>query len=63
MGLGKFTTCLLPMVTDETHMYFRLHTHYLRGVLLKGGGLEDQSNKYLEAMELLESKLIKNEVG
>jgi len=63
VGLGKFNTCLLPMVTKETEWIFRLHRHYENGVLLRSGGLLDQPNYYIEAMELLDSKLVKDTGG
>lgn len=46
-------TCLLPMITTATHQALRLFRHYKNGVLPHGGGLLDQPNHYIEAMQVL----------
>jgi len=52
-GYGDFTSCLLPMITDDSNFFLKMHKHYKNGILLVDGGLVNQPNKYLEAMELL----------
>lgn len=52
-GVGNFKSCLLPMITEESNIYLRLHRHYSKGILIMAGGLLDQPNKYLEAMEMI----------
>jgi len=52
-GVGLFNSCPLPMITEESNFFLKMHKHYKNGVLLKTGGLMDQPNKYLEAMELM----------
>ncbi len=39
----------------------RLWSHYKRGFLLNGGGISDQPNRYLEAMELLDAEVGKRQ--
>lgn len=46
--------CLLPMVTDRSLFFIRLHKHYKNGVLFSGSGFMDQPNLYLEMMEILD---------
>jgi len=41
------------MVTDIDKYMLKLHKHYSKGVLLQSGGLLDQPNYYLEAMEII----------
>jgi len=36
---------------------FELYQHYKKGILLVGGGLLDQPNAYLEAMDIIEMAL------
>ena len=52
-GVGTFNSCPLPMITEETDFFLRMYKHYKNGILLIGGGLLDQPNKYLEAMEMI----------
>jgi hypothetical protein len=47
-------TCFLPMLTAQSHRLVRLHLHYRRGLLPHAGGIADQAQLYVEAMELLE---------
>lgn len=46
--------CLLPMITADSHRFLRLHAHYKNGFLPHAGGICDQPNLYIEAMEFLE---------
>ena len=45
--------CLLPMVTPQSQYLIRLYTHYKNRLLPHSGGLLEQPNFYLEAMETL----------
>ena len=47
-------TCLLPQITERTNYFFKLYKHYQHGNLLIEGGLLDQPNVYLSAMELID---------
>jgi hypothetical protein len=48
--------CLLPMITQESRFLLRLHEHYKQGHMARAGGILEQSNFYLEAMEVLTSR-------
>jgi len=50
--------CLLPMISDLSSRYMRLYHHYKNGLLPISGGLLDQSSMYLEAMEIIDTRLI-----
>lgn len=52
-GVISSRTCLLPMITPESYAWLRLHTHYKEGYLPRAGGILDQPNKFMEAMEVL----------
>jgi len=41
------------MITDSSNFMLKMHKHYQNGVLLQSGGLLDQPNYYLEAMEII----------
>lgn len=41
----------------EEAWFVRLWTHYDRGFLLRAGGIADQPNRYLEAMEALTGEI------
>lgn len=47
-------TCLLPMITDRSHTYIRLYRHYKNGLLPLAGGVLEQPNTYLQAMEIID---------
>jgi hypothetical protein len=49
--------CIKPMVTATHHQLLRLHKHYKNGLLPLSGGVLDQPNIYLEAMELIDGVL------
>ena len=38
----------------------RLHRHYLNGVLPFSGGLLDQPNTYIQAMEVIDARVSEN---
>lgn len=52
-GDVRLTSCPLPMISDASNFYLRMHMHYTNGILITQGGLLDQPNKYLEAMEII----------
>ncbi len=56
-GVIRSRTCLLPMVTPASRFLLRLYRHYDKRLLPYGGGLLDQPNYYLEAMEIIETTL------
>ena len=43
------------MMTADSHRFLRLYNHYKNGLLPQAGGICDQPNLYLEAMEMLET--------
>lgn len=55
--------CLLPMITPESRFLLRLHEHYKSGHMARDGGILEQPNFYLEAMEVLTERetLIRSE--
>ncbi|MDH5394533.1 MAG: hypothetical protein OEY11_15215 [Gammaproteobacteria bacterium] len=53
-GVGEFNTCLLPMITAESHYFIKLYQHYKNGVLPMPGSLLQQPNAYIEAMDILD---------
>lgn len=48
--------CLLPMITQESRFLLRMHEHYKKGKLARTGGVLDQPNFYLEAMEVMNER-------
>lgn len=52
-GVLQSRTCLLPMITPDSNQQLRLYGHYKHRVLPFGGGLLEQPNFYIEAMEIL----------
>ena len=53
-GVIESDTCLLPMITRNSHSYLRLHRHYDNRILPQAGGLCDQPHLYIQAMEVLD---------
>jgi len=43
------------MVTEQSAAYLRLFQHYKNSVMPRSGGLLDQPNAYMQAMELIEA--------
>jgi len=41
------------MITELSDFLLRMNRHYRNGILLNEGGLLDQPNPYLEAMETI----------
>ena len=56
-GVIESTTCLLPMITERSMSFLRLYRHYKNGWLPYTGGLLDQPNIYLEAMEIIDAQV------
>lgn len=54
-GDGRYT-CPLPEITSLSRTFLSLHTHYKSRLLPLSGGLLNQPNAYLQAMELIESQ-------
>lgn len=48
-------TCLLPMINDFSRLMMRLYGHYKAHLLPTSGGLLEQPNLYLEAMEMIDA--------
>ena len=45
--------CPLPLVTAKSTQFIRLYKSFDKGVLVKSGGLIEQPNQYIEAMEII----------
>lgn len=58
----KSRTCFLPMITPASHGFLRLHTHYRKQLLPRAGGISDQANLYIEAIEVLEHSFNRIEI-
>lgn len=52
-GVIESRTCLLPMVGEREAEMLRLFQHYRQQLLPLAGGLLDQPNNYIEAMEII----------
>jgi hypothetical protein len=53
------------MITPASHLLVRLFQHYKRRIMPMAGGLFDQPNYYVEAMEILSERdaLIQSEMA
>lgn len=56
-GVIESRVCLLPMVTEFASNVISMYGHYKAGYLLTAGGMLDQPNPYIEAMEILEATM------
>lgn len=54
-GVIESKTCLLPMITEQSRFLLRLYRHHKEGILPLAGGILQQPNYYVEAMEILDS--------
>ena len=54
-GVIESDVCLLPMITERSLLFIKLHRHYQNRILFDGSGLMEQPNVYLEVMEQLET--------
>ncbi len=45
--------CLLPMLTDQTYALIRLSRHYKNNMLPVSGGILEQPNYFLQAIDIL----------
>lgn len=55
-GVIESRTCLLPMITAQSQFLLRLFGHYKQRLLPRSGGLLEQPNYYVEAMEILSAR-------
>lgn len=55
-NLIESNVCLLPMITVESRFLLRLYEHYKNCLLPRAGGVLEQSNYFLEAMEILSER-------
>ena len=53
--------CPLTLVTDDTHRMMAMHTYYKNGYLPVAGGMLDQTEIFVRAMEVIESAINENE--
>ena len=56
-GIAESRTCFLPMISERSLHYIRLHKHYTNGVLAKDGGLLSQPAAYIAAMDTIEGAI------
>lgn len=52
-GVIESKTCLLPLVDSQTWDILSMYKHYRNGLLPYSGGVLEQPNAYLVAMELI----------
>lgn len=55
-GVIESDICLKPMVTEFSLTMLRLYGHYKNHWLPLSGGLLEQSNTYLQAMEIIDGR-------
>lgn len=53
----KFNRCPLVCIPPETFFITRLYSTYEKGIPANAGGALDQTNKYIECMTFIQSKL------
>lgn len=56
-GVIASRTCLLPMVTAQSRFLLGLYRHYRAGLLAVAGGVLEQPQYYLTAMEILDEAI------
>lgn len=49
--------CLLPMVTNFSRVMLDMYGHYEKGYLPAGGGMLDQPNAFVEAMQIIDGQM------
>jgi len=52
-GVIESRTCLLPMITGESHFLLRMYRHYKERILPFAGGILEQPHFYAMAMEII----------
>jgi len=57
----EYFQCPRKLLTEDSYHILRLFVHYLNGFLLHEGGISNQPNIYLEAMEFLLNEKRKRE--
>lgn len=60
-GVIRSKTCLKPMVGPDEWKLISLYRHYKNGFLPSTGGVLDQPQVFLEAMEAIETQIEKNQ--
>lgn len=50
----RSNVCFLPMVSEQSNYYLRLYRHYVNRILPHSGGILEQRNIYVQAMEIIE---------
>ena len=55
----EFQRCPLKLITPQSAAYLRACTFFEKGYLPNAGGWIEQSNKFIEAMEIVEREIIK----
>lgn len=58
-GVINSKVCLKPLIMPFSHSLIGLYLHYKKGVLWTGGGISEQPAIYLQAMEIIGSRLQK----
>lgn len=53
-GVIESRTCLLPMVTPFSDLMMSLYSHYQHRLLPLTGGILEQPNIYMQAMQVLD---------
>lgn len=53
----NYRVCPMMQITPMSRQFMMLHTHYAKRLLPFHGGLMNQPNAYLQAMETIESKI------
>ncbi len=60
-----YQRCPIRLLTPQTLWLLRIYGHYRHGFLPTSGGLFEQSNRLLQAMEIINEEIVnlQNEVG
>lgn len=56
-GVIESDVCLLPMITPTSRTFLRIYRHYREGFLPEPGGLLNQRNRVIEAIEILDDQI------
>ena len=59
-GVGEFNTCPLLMPTAESAALLRLYPYFEKGILPFAGGLLDQPNGVVQAMDIIRARVNEN---
>ena len=55
----EFNVCPKGLVTWESIDWLRYHSHYEKGFLPVAGGMMNQTAQFVEAMEIIDSTLVR----